>query len=113
MGTVAMAVAQLAIGSLTAMPNVKEKDVSISARNHEPDSFSQFFDNQERRPIAEEVPHPKFLIKAMELLSSIGAHVDVPMAELLAELGEGGVISHLVDKKGNDQVGTYNQSADD
>jgi hypothetical protein len=55
MGTVAMAVAHITIGRLTAMPNVKEKDVSISARNHEPDSFSQFLDNHERRPIAEEV----------------------------------------------------------
>jgi hypothetical protein len=81
------------------MPNVREKDVSISARNHELDSFSQFLDNHERRPIAEEVPHSKLLVKAMELLSSVGAYVDVPMAALLDELGEGGVISHLVERR--------------
>jgi hypothetical protein len=85
MGTVAVAVAQITIGRLTAMPNVREKDISISAKNHEPDSFSQFMDNHERGPIVEEVPHPKLHVKAMELLSSVGAYVDVPMAALLDE----------------------------
>jgi hypothetical protein len=69
MGTVAMAVAQITIEKLTAMPYVREKAVSISAKNHEPDSFSMFLDNHERRRIAEEVPHPKLLVKAMELLT--------------------------------------------
>jgi hypothetical protein len=32
----------------------------------------------------------------MELLSSVGAQVDIPIASLLEELGEEGVISHLL-----------------
>jgi hypothetical protein len=96
MGTVATAMAQLTMGSLTAMPIIREKDVSISARNYKPESFTQFLDNHERRPIAEIAPHPKSLIKAMELLSSVGAQVDIPIASLLEELGEEGVISHLL-----------------
>jgi hypothetical protein len=52
MGTVVTTVAQLTMGSLTAMPNIREKDVSISARNHNPESFTQFLDNHERWPIA-------------------------------------------------------------
>jgi hypothetical protein len=40
MGAVATAVAQLTMGIQTAMPNVREKIVSISARNHEPESFT-------------------------------------------------------------------------
>ncbi len=89
LGTVALAVAM-------AMPNVREKDVSISARNHEPDSFVQYVGTHERRPFV--VPHPKLLIKAMELLADAGASVDVPLKALLEEIGEGGVISHLVNK---------------
>jgi hypothetical protein len=34
--------------TLAAMPNIREKDVSISARNHEPDSFEQFVDTHDR-----------------------------------------------------------------
>jgi hypothetical protein len=56
-------------------------------------------DNHERRPIVEKVPHPKLLVKAMELLSSVGAQVDIPIASLLEELGEEGVISHLLNNK--------------
>jgi hypothetical protein len=96
---VAIAVAQITVGGLTAMPNVREKDVSISARNHEPDSYSQFPDNYERRPLAEVVPHPKLLVQAMELLINLGAYVDVPLEVLLDELGKVGVISHLVDRR--------------
>jgi hypothetical protein len=103
---VAIAVAQVnikreAVGglSLIAMPNVREKDISILARYHEPASFSQFFDNHERRPLVEMVATPKLLLNAMELLAGAGASVDVPIAALLEEVGEGGVISHLVDKK--------------
>jgi hypothetical protein len=69
----ASAVAQITVGGLAAMPNVREKDVSISAWNHEPDSFSQFLDNHERRPVAEVMPHPTLLVKAMELLTDLGA----------------------------------------
>jgi hypothetical protein len=42
---------------------------------------------------------PKLLLNAMELLAGVGASVDVPIAALLEEVGEGEVISHLVDKK--------------
>jgi hypothetical protein len=96
---VAIAVAQITVGGLTPMPNVRGKYVSISARNHELDSFSQFLDNHERRPVAEVMPHPKLLVKAMELLTNLGAYVDVPMAVLMDKLGEGGVINHLLDKR--------------
>jgi hypothetical protein len=84
--------------SLTAMPNVREKDISILAHNHEPDSFIQFPDNHERRPLAEIEAHPKSLQKVMELLANAGAHVDVPLEALLEEIGDGGVVSHLVDR---------------
>jgi hypothetical protein len=96
---VAIAVAQITVGGLTAMPNVREKDISISARNHEPDSFSQFPDNHERRPLAEVVSQPKLLVKTTELLTNLEAYVDVPLEVLFDELGEGGVISHLMDKR--------------
>jgi hypothetical protein len=59
---VAIAVAHITVGGLTAMPNVRKKNVFISARNHEPDSFSEFPDNHKRRPLAEVVPHSKLLI---------------------------------------------------
>jgi hypothetical protein len=98
-GTVAIAVALITVRGLTAMPNVREKDVSISARNHEPDSFSQFHDNHERRPLAEVVPHPKLSVMAMELLANAGAYVDVILKALLEEMGEGGFVSHLVDQR--------------
>jgi hypothetical protein len=98
-GTVAIVVAQITGRGLTAMPNMREKDVSISARNHEPDSFSQFPNNHERRPQAEVVPDPKLLVKAIELMANVGAHVDVPLEALLEEIGEGEVISHLVNKR--------------
>jgi hypothetical protein len=94
-GTVAIVVAQITVGGLTAMPNVREKDVSISARNHEPHSFSQYLDNHERRPLAEVFPHPKLLVKAMELRANAGAYVDVPLEAPQEEIGEGGVVSHL------------------
>jgi hypothetical protein len=97
-GTVAIVVAQITVGGLTAMPNVNEKDVSISARNHEPDSFSQFLDH-ERMPMAEGMPHLKLLVKGMDLLTNLGAYMDVPMGALLDELGEGGVISHHLKKR--------------
>jgi hypothetical protein len=99
MRTGAIAVAQINVGGMTAMPNVRGKYVSISARNHEPDSFSQFLDNHKRRPVVEEVPHPKLLVKAMEHQSSLEAYVEVPMAVLMDELEEGGVISHLWDRR--------------
>jgi hypothetical protein len=72
--------------SLTAMPNVREKDVSISIRNHEPNSFIQFPDNYERRPLAVIEAHPKSLLKAMELMTNSGAHVVVPLEALLERL---------------------------
>ncbi len=49
--------------------------------------------------MAEVMPHPKLMVKAMELLTNLGAYVDVSLVVLLDELGEGGVISHLVDKR--------------
>jgi hypothetical protein len=96
--------------SLTAMPNVREKDESISARNHEPDSFAQSPRNHDRRPLTEtstlaettylevSVAHPKLLLEAMELLTNSGATVEVPLESMITEMGEGGVIGHLLNK---------------
>jgi hypothetical protein len=60
--------------TMAAMPSVHKKDVSISARNHEPDSLTQFADNHERRPLAETEPPSKFALEAMELLASVKGH---------------------------------------
>jgi hypothetical protein len=89
---------------LTAMPNVREKDVSISARNHDPDSFAQFPWNHNHRPLTETIPlettvsHPKSLLEAMELLTNAGETVEVPLEAMGAEPGKEGVIGHLSDK---------------
>jgi hypothetical protein len=45
------------------------------------------------------VPHPKVLVQAMELLTNLGAYVEFPLEALLEEIGEGGVINHLVDRR--------------
>ena len=99
MGAVATAVAQLTMGIQTAMPNVREMDVSISARNHEPESFTQFLDNHERRPLSEKEPPPKSLVTAMDLLSSVGARVEIPIAALMEEVGEESAIKQLLNNK--------------
>jgi hypothetical protein len=69
---------------MAAMPKFREKDVSISARNHEPDSFEQFKDNHDRRPLPDsrpDSPPPKNLqlLAAVELLTSIGAVMEVKL----------------------------------
>jgi hypothetical protein len=88
------------------MPNVREKDVYISARNHEPDLFAKFPLHHDRRPRTEtstlaetgpletSVSHPKLLLEAMKLLANAGAVVDVPLEAMVTKLGEGGVIRH-------------------
>jgi hypothetical protein len=99
MGAVTIAVAHLTMGIHTAMPNVREKDVSISARNHELKSFTQFLDNHERRPLSEKAPPPKSLVTAMDLISSVAARVEIPIASLLEELGEDRAIRQLLNSR--------------
>ena len=44
--------------TLAAMPNVRERNVSISARNYEPESFEQYVDTHDRRPLPDTPPLP-------------------------------------------------------
>jgi hypothetical protein len=86
--------------TMAAMPNVREKDVSISPRNHEPDSFQQYKDNHDRRPLPDSPPPTKLqLLAAMKLLASIGAVMEVKLETNVGDLGESAAISLLVGKK--------------
>ncbi len=85
--------------TMAAMPNVREKDVSISVRNHEPDSFEQYKDNHDMRPLPDSPPPPKLqLLAAMELLASMGVVMEVKLETVVDELGEAAVVSILVGK---------------
>ncbi len=82
--------------TLAAMPNVREKDVSISARNHEPASFEQHADTHDRRPLPDAPPPPNSeLLAAMELVASEGLHMETKLETLVAKLGEAAAVIFL------------------
>ncbi len=85
--------------TLAAMPNIRETDVSISARNHEPHSFEQFVDTHDRRPLPDSPPPPNSeLLAAMELVASEGVVLEAELETLVAKLGESAAVSFLVGK---------------
>ena len=82
------------------MPNVREKDVSISARNHEPASFEQHADTHDRRPLPDAPPTPNSeLLAAMELVASEGLHMETKLETLVAKFGEAAAVTFLVKKE--------------
>ena len=83
-----------------AMPNVREKDVSISARNHEPASFEQHADTHDRKPLPDSPPPPNSeLLAAMEFVASEGLHMETKLETLVAKLGEAAAVIFLVGKE--------------
>ncbi len=85
--------------TLAAMPNVREKDMSISARNHEPESFEQYVDTHDSRPLPDAPPPPNSeLLAAMELAASEGVVLEAKLETLVAKLGEAAAVRFLVEK---------------
>ncbi len=89
--------------TLAAMPNVR--DMSISARNHEPESFCQDDDTHDRRPLSDALdlpdappPFTSELVTAMDLVASEGVVMEVELKTLVAKLGEPAAVSFLVEK---------------
>ena len=85
--------------TLAAMPNVREKDMSISARSHEPESFGQYWDTHDRRPLPDAPPPLNSeLVTAMELAASEGVALEVELKTLVAKLGASAAVSFQVEK---------------